>query len=57
MYLKIICKLLKKYLYVLNEKAYFKGCVRIINKYYIIKHELTTAMQYQILSNIVNKNN
>ena len=28
---------------------YIKGCVRWITKYYILQHELTTAMQYQLV--------
>jgi len=27
---------------------YIKGCVRSITKYYILQHELTTAMQCQL---------
>jgi len=29
---------------------YIKGCVRWITKYYILQHELTTAMQYQLVT-------
>ncbi len=29
-------------------KIYIKGYVRCVNKYNILQHELTTAMQYQL---------
>jgi len=41
----------KKFLYhqqKIEYDIYIKGCVRSITKYYILQHELTTAMQCQL---------